>query len=175
METYFLIAALILACTGAGTDIKGNRIPNWLTYSGLIGGLAARGVAEGWPGLRLGLVGALLGGGLFFMFFLVRGIGAGDVKLMAAVGGLAGQGEVTGVIMATALAGALMAVGYMLFYKRVRETLRNVGKLAWFRIRSGARVHPELNLGNSGSIRLPYAVAIAAGTLYTFGMAFLRR
>ena len=175
MESYFLISALIFAAVGASTDLKSGRIPNWLTYSGLIGGLAARSWLEGWMGMRLGLVGALLGGGMFFMFFLARGMGAGDVKLMAAVGCLAGEKQTATVIIATAIAGGLMAIGYMVFYKRVGRTLRNVGKLVRFRVTSGSRTHPEISLQSSGSIRLPYAVAIAAGALYSVGVLFFRR
>ena len=175
MESYFLISGLILAAAGAVTDLKSGRIPNWLTYAGLIGGLAARGWLEGWMGIRLGLEGALLGGGVFFMFFLARGMGAGDVKLMAAVGCLAGEKQTATVILATAIAGGLMAIGYMVFYKQVGSTLRNVSKLVHFRVKSGSRPHPEINLQNSGSIRLPYAVAIAAGALYAVGVLFLRR
>ena len=66
------------------------RIPNWLTYSGLIAALLVRTVLGGWANSWGGLAGMLLAGGIFFLLFLLGGMGGGDVKLMAAVGAWVG-------------------------------------------------------------------------------------
>jgi prepilin peptidase CpaA len=124
--------------------------------------------------MREGLEGALLGGGIFFLFFLVRGMGAGDVKLMAAIGSLAGVQQSWVIILATAIAGGILAVGYMIFYKRFGRTLANVGALVRFHLTSGLQPHPEVSLQNPEAIRMPYALAIAAGTFYSLGKVFLR-
>ena len=90
VERYLLMCALAVAVVGAVKDVRGARIPNWLTYSGLGSALAVRGVVLGWVGLKGGFAGLLLAGGIFYVLFLLGGMGGGDVKLMAAVGAWAG-------------------------------------------------------------------------------------
>jgi prepilin peptidase CpaA len=161
-----MLGAALCAIIGAVYDVRSSRIPNWLTYLGLGMALAIRGLWGGWPGLKQGLWGALLGGGVLFLFFLVRGIGAGDVKLMAAVGAWVGfHGAVT-VLIATAFAGGILALVYMVFYKQVVGTFRNLGTILKYHITRGVRPHPKLSLQSSQTIRLPYGLAIAVGTLY---------
>jgi prepilin peptidase CpaA len=161
-----MLGGAICAIIGAVGDVRSNRIPNWLTYGGLALALALRAAWGGWRSLEQGLLGILLGGGIFFVLFLVHGMGAGDAKLMAAVGAWVGLQGTLRVLIATALAGGVLAVVYMVFYKRVGSTFRNVGVLLRFHLTSGVRPHPELNLQGPATIRLPYGLAIAMGTLY---------
>jgi len=161
-----MLGGAICAIIGAVGDVRSSRIPNWLTYGGLVLGLTLRAALGGWRSLEQGLAGILLGGGIFFVFFLVHGMGAGDVKLMAAVGAWVGLQGTLRVLIATALAGGVLAVVYMVFYKRVGSTFWNLGVLLRFHLRSGVRPHPELNLQGPATIRLPYGLAIAMGTLY---------
>ena len=161
-----MLGAVICATIGAAGDLRSNRIPNWLTYGTLALALAIRVALGGWRSLEQGLAGILLGGGIFFVLFLVHGMGGGDVKLMAAVGAWVGLHGTLRVLIATALAGGILAVVYMVFYKRVGSTFRNVGLLLRFHLWSGVRPHPELNLQGPATIRLPYGLAIAMGTLY---------
>jgi len=163
-----MLGALICATLGAVSDIRARRIPNWLTYGGLLGGLALRTILEGWRGLGQGAAGILACGGIFFLFYLVRGMGAGDVKLMAAVGAWTGVRQAVVVMIATAVAGGILGVVYMVFYRRVGSTVQNIAELIRFHLTSGIRPHPEVNLGDPGSIRVPYGLAIAMGTLYVF-------
>jgi len=163
-----MLGALICATLGAVSDIRARRIPNWLTYGGLLGGLALRTILEGWRGLGQGAAGILAGGGIFFLFYLVRGMGAGDVKLMAAVGAWIGVRQAVVVMIATAVAGGILGVVYMVFYRRVGSTVQNIAELIRFHLTSGIRPHPEVNLGDPGSIQVPYGLAIAMGTLYVF-------
>jgi prepilin peptidase CpaA len=74
------------------------------------------------------------------------------------------------VLLATAIAGGVLAVGYMIRHRRVVQTFRNIGLLARFHGSSGLRPHPEINLNSSDCIRIPYAVAIAIGTFYAFSL-----
>ena len=89
VERYLLIGAVACALAGAVCDVRGARIPNWLTYGSLLAGFAVRAV-WGWAGVKGGLIGLLAGGGIFYLLFLLGGMGGGDVKLMAAVGTWAG-------------------------------------------------------------------------------------
>jgi prepilin peptidase CpaA len=77
-------------------------------------------------------------------------------------------------MLATALAGGILAVGYMIVRRRGFRTLRNLGTLFRYHLASGLAPHPEINLQNPQAIRIPYALAIAAGTFYAFGLTFLR-
>lgn len=167
-SNYFMLGALICAMIGAVSDIRAQRIPNWLTYGSLAAGLVVRTCFDSWRGLGQGAAGVLIGGGVFFLFFLVRGLGAGDVKLMAAVGAWLGVSHIALAMVYTAVAGGALAVTYMLFYRRVGSTVQNVGELVRFHLTSGIRPHPEVNLQDPGAIRVPYGLAIALGTLFLF-------
>ena len=161
-----MLAATLCAIGGAVYDVRSSRIPNWLTYSGLGTAVAVRALWGGWPTLKQGLWGALLGAGILFLFFLVRGIGAGDVKLMAAVGAWVGLDGALKVLIATAFAGGVLALVYMIFYKQVASTFRNLGSILKYHFTRGIRPHPRLSLQSPQTIRMPYGLAIAAGTLY---------
>ena len=86
-------------------DVRGQRIPNWLTYSGLLAALVVRAGLGGWTGLKGGLAGMLFAGGIFFLLFFIGGMGGGDVKLMAAVGAWVGLAQVGSLLIMSAIAG----------------------------------------------------------------------
>jgi len=174
VEKYLLICALVTATIGAVTDIRDRRIPNRLTYGGLATALAVRCALSGWFGLRAGLAGLLLGGGIFYLLFLLGGMGGGDVKLMAAVGAWAGTAQAVAILIAAAIAGGILAVCYIGFRKQVLRTLLNSVKLIRYHLISGLQHHPSLNVRQPRSIRVPYGLAIAMGTLYCVGNTFLR-
>lgn len=165
---YVLLGGLICAAIGAASDVRSQRIPNWLTYGGAATGLVMQAIAGGWRGFLSGAGGLLIGGGVFFLFFVVRGMGAGDVKLMAAVGAWVGWQHIVLVMVITAVAGGALAVAYMVFYRRVGSTVQNMGELLRFHLTSGVKPHPEVNLNDPAAVRVPYGLAIAAGTLFVF-------
>src|SRR6266566_6889956 len=121
-----IIAALAVAVAvcAAISDVKERRIPNLLTYPALVAGLLLQGILHGWQGLLLSAGGGLLFGGVFLLFYLVRAMGAGDVKLAAALGSIVGSSATWPVMFATAVAGAALAVWFMVWSGRVVETLR---------------------------------------------------
>ena len=114
------------------------------------------------------LAGCLLAGGIFLLFYAVRAMGAGDVKLVAAIGSLLGPGDAVVMLLATALCGGVLAIAYAVYRRRIRATLRNLGAALRFHAWAGVQAHPELNLDNPVALRMPYGLAIAAGTLYVF-------
>ncbi len=175
MEILFLSAAAAWATAGAGWDIKSQRIPNFLSYSGILVGILLRTGVLGWRGLATALAGGALAGGIFFLLYLVRGMGAGDVKLMAAVGCFSGFPGVVQIMVACALAGGIMALGIALYRNSALRTLRNVWELLRFHVSHGAQVHPTLNIDNPQATRLPYAIAIAAGSGYALLDALFAR
>ncbi|HEY4959583.1 MAG TPA: A24 family peptidase [Terriglobales bacterium] len=160
--------AFALAATGAFVDVRERRIPNWLTYTGIVVGFVLRGLLLGWKGMGSALAGCLLAGGIFLLFYVVRAMGAGDVKLVAAIGSLLGPTDALVMLLATAICGGVMAAAYAAYRRQVRSTLINVGGALQFHAQAGLQAHPELNLDNPATLRMPYGLAIAAGTLYVF-------
>ncbi len=162
-DTIYALAAFLWASAGAVCDLRTRRIPNWLTGSGCLAALLLHGVRNGWRGAGSALAGSLLGGAVFLLFYLAGGMGAGDVKLVAAVCGLAGLGATAGILLGTALLGGIFALALALWHRRLAESLANMGRLLWHHGARGLRPHPQLNVSNPRTLRLPYGLAIAAG------------
>lgn len=163
-----LIPALAgaVAVAAAITDVRERRIPNRITYPSMMAGLALQAAVHGWRGLLLGLEGGLIFGGVFFLFHLVRAMGAGDVKLAAALGCIIGPAGSWQVMFATAVAGGALAIMVMVFTGRVLKTLRSTFSVIGFHVVHGLRTHPVVNLDNPAAARMPYGLAFAAGTIY---------
>lgn len=162
------VDALAVAVAAAVIDVREHRIPNWLTYPGIAMGILLRWSFLGWRGLGSALAGCVLAGGVVFLFYLVRAMGAGDVKLLAAIGSLVGPYDAGVVLAATAISGGVLALIYMFGRRRFGTTLKNVGSVLMFHSWNGLKAHPELNLDNPSALRMPYGLAIATGTLYAF-------
>ena len=160
----FLALLLLIA---SFTDWQSRRIPNALVSVGLC--VAVAGSALGITGLSLGacLSGAVVGLLLFLPLYVFRAVGAGDAKLMAVVGALQGTGAVLWIALYTGLAGALLAVVVLAFKGGWRQAGSDVAgllqRLVW-RI-SGAQL-AVVEVAPSNSARLPYAIAILAGTVF---------
>ncbi|MGC1783247.1 MAG: A24 family peptidase [Acidobacteriaceae bacterium] len=163
----FLLCASFCASIGAMTDLQTRRIPNVLTGTSVAVGLLLHLTANGWKSMALAAAAGLVGGAIFFAFFVIGGMGAGDIKLMAAVSTLAGFGHLSEIFVATVLAGGIFACVLAVSRGRLKSTLVNVGSLARHHAAAGLLPHPDLNLLNSKTLRLPYAVAIAAGCWVT--------
>lgn len=167
-ELFLLFDALAVAVAAAVIDVQQRRIPNWLTYSAMVMGLLLRAYYFGWRGLLTAVGGCLLAGGIVFVFYAVRAMGAGDLKLLAAIGSMVGPHFAIITLLATAIAGGVLALIYVAYRGRMRATFVNVGSVMKFHAWGGLQAHPELNLDNPVALRMPYGLAIAAGTLYTF-------
>jgi len=163
LDTIYALASFACASLGAVCDVRTRRIPNWLTGPGILLGLALHLGLGGWRSLGGAAVGGLLAGFIFLLFYLAGGMGAGDVKLIAAVCCLAGLSAVAGILLGTALLGGLFAVLLALLRHRLKDTFANLGRLLVHHSTAGIRPHPDLNLSNPGTLRLPYGLAIAAG------------
>ena len=155
-----------VAITAAVVDVQERRIPNWLTYSAMIAGIALQTIFHHLLGFLQSIEGGLLFGGIFLLFYVVRAMGAGDVKLAAALGCLVGPSASFKVMTATAIAGGALAIVIMIFKGRVVETLRNTLHITIFHARHGLKEHPTVNLKNPKAARMPYGLAFALGTLY---------
>jgi prepilin peptidase CpaA len=166
-EAVYPAAAALCAFVGAVFDVRSRRIPNFITGPALLFGLLLHVEHGGWRDMFSALAAGLICGAVFLVFYLAGGMGAGDVKLIAAVGCIAGLPNVAYLLVLTALAGGVMGVGLALIRGQLKTTLLNMGSLAAHHGRQGLQPHPELNVFNASTLRLPYAVAIAAGSFIT--------
>lgn len=166
IEGILLICGFAVAAAGAVADMRTRKIPNWLTYGSLLAAFAVRLAVSGWPGLKLGLLGMMVGAAILIVFFLLGGMGGGDVKLMAAVGAWVGGGRILEILAAAAVSGAVIGVGVVLVRRRGLQTVFNVVELFRHHMTSGLKRHPDLNIQESSALRIPFGPAIAIGTLY---------
>jgi prepilin peptidase CpaA len=160
----FVGALLIFACI---TDLRTRRIPNALTFSAVVGALAFHAVTGGPSAAGWSLAGCFLGALLFFPMFALRGMGAGDVKLLAAVGAWLGPSQVVTAALATSIAGGLIAIVVALGRGYLKTAILNLWMLlAHWRV-MGVQPLDEVTLQGTRGPRLAYAFPIAIGTLVT--------
>lgn len=156
---------ILVLCAGI-SDVRVRRIPNWLTAPAFVAGTAFSALTVR-NGLWLSLAGAACALAVYFPLYLLRGMGAGDVKLMAAVGSICGPSNWLSVFIATALIAGVCALIAVAFYKRFAETAHNLASIlgALARGKSPAGEHPGLHIGNTGALRMPHGAFIASGSM----------
>lgn len=165
MGRHVLLALLVTVA--AVFDLRTRRIPNWLCAAGLVCGFACQIALLRWAGAREAILGTGLALLIYLPLFALRAVGGGDVKLMAAVGSMAGPKAWITIFLVTAIVGGAMALVLIAVRGRTRRTLRNVGILLTelVHLRAPHRVEEELDVTSGKGLRLPHGVTIAAGTL----------
>jgi prepilin peptidase CpaA len=165
---------LTLVVGAAGYDVPFRRIPNWLTAGGAVLGIAMNTfLYQGWPGLRLSLTGMIVAFAGYFLLYLLRAMGAGDVKLMAAIGSMVGWQDWVGIFIITALVGGLASMILALLRGRMLRTLWNVGFI-FTEMKSGRAAYlarEELDVRSGKALGLPHGAIIAAGTVIFLGLS----
>ena len=153
-------------------DVKSRRIPNFITFPAFLFGLALHLALGGWKQLLSAFAAGIICGLVFLVFYIAGGMGAGDVKLIMAVGCIAGLSHIAYLLVLTAISGGVMAVIYAWMRGRLQETIMNVGEIASHHRAEGLKAHPDINLQNAATLRLPYALAIAGGSILTLYFQF---
>ena len=174
-EIVYPAAASIFALIGAGFDIRSRRIPNFVTGPAILAGLLLHLGLDGWFGMLTSFGAGLICGLVFLIFYLAGGMGAGDVKLITAAGCLVGLSNSPSLLIVTALVGGVMGVAFALMRGQLRSTFVNVQSIATHHMVQGLIPHPEHNVRNRNSLRLPYGVAIAAGSCITLYLQGFQR
>jgi prepilin peptidase CpaA len=153
-----LIGSLIIILVFATReDLMNHRIPNVLVAMGLGIGFLVQTSVRGWDGAIFSLLGALVGLSALLPFYLARAMGAGDVKLMAAVGSFLGPQSAVLAVALTLIVGAVLAVGFILLRTLLRSAPSGTtlaSPLYWLATWESARRE-----------RFPYALAITVGAL----------
>jgi prepilin peptidase CpaA len=154
--------ALAAVSVAAVTDLASQRVPNWLTLPVAALALVLHLSAAGAAGALDWVAGLGAGFGLLIGFYALGGMGAGDVKLMAAVGACLGASNALYIFLLTSLLGGLYAIGLLLASRGVRSVVTLVIESGKALVLTGTI--PGKPLGDGPAPRLCYAVCIAAAT-----------
>lgn len=159
------ILLLLLAGVAAAFDIRTRRIPNWLTVAGAVAGLLVNAWLFSWAGLWQASVGIVLALLVYLPLVWLRGMGAGDAKLMAAIGAFTGPANWLAVFALSGLLGGVMGLALALWKRRLRNTLASAAELAGelARLRKPHERKPEWDVRQTSGLRLPYGLVIASG------------
>jgi prepilin peptidase CpaA len=168
-----LAVVLVAALIAAVTDVWKFKVYNVLTLPLMAAGLLYHGVVGGMAGLSDGAVGLLVGFGALVIPHLMGGMGAGDVKLMAAIGAWLGMPLTLHVVLASALAAGAYAVVLALAGGKLRETILDV-QVLWLRLTSMGRfpaaddrVQAETRRADRRRRLVPFAAMVAVGVVAT--------
>ncbi len=154
------VLAAVFSLIAGWTDWRSRRIPNWLTVPGLMIGIAANSIISGWAGCKAALLGAGLGLLLLLPFVAIRSLGAGDWKLVGALGGFVGPERLLLVLVGTILVNGMIAVFVIIWKRRVGRTLRNLVSMAGSLL-SFHMPGPEVSLDHAESLKIPFGVGVA--------------
>jgi prepilin peptidase CpaA len=161
-ELAFAVAVIAAVC-----DLKTRRIPNILTFGAPLLALAVNGYLAGWQAVGLSILGWVVGLILFFPFYALGGLGAGDVKLLAALGAFVGPVAAVWLALFTSIAGGGMALFVALYSGYLRRALVNLWCIIMHWRLEGPRPVPEMTLATNRGPRLAYAVPVLAGLMLT--------
>jgi prepilin peptidase CpaA len=155
------ITAVLVAAAVA--DVRTRRIPNSLLLCGLAVALLAR-APEGISGVAQGAMGAGVGLVIGLVLFAIRALGGGDGKLLMVAGAFFGPVQLFGALLAIAIAGGVLAIGAAIAGGTILPAMLSTGRLLRYLLSFGRRGEAR-TLDSSGAQRIPYGVAIAAGSL----------
>jgi prepilin peptidase CpaA len=161
------LIAIAIAIAACCWDVATSRIPNALTLSAAALAIVFHAFAPAGGGAWFPLVGLAAGLAVFFPMFALRAMGAGDVKLMAALGAWIGWKSIVFVALYGSLAGGVLALVVGLRRRYLRQAFSNLKLLATYWWVEGVKPLPALTLEAKNGVRLPYALAIAAGLAVT--------
>lgn len=150
------------------TDLRSRRIPNWLVLPFLGSGILVNAWLHGWHGVGQSVAGLAVGLGIYGLLFCLGGMGMGDVKLCAAIGAWVGPAQLMIAIVITGLAGGVMALCWAASRGFLGSLFSGSADLIFDMKERGLRPHAELVLSNPRARKMPYAPAIAIGTLFSF-------
>jgi len=159
------LSALLLSVVMAVGDWRSRRIPNYLTFGGALAGMVFQTAVFGWEGLGQAISGMSLGLGLLLLPYILGGMGAGDVKALAALGAWLGPKGIFSVFCYMGIIGGIMSLGVLLWKGILWSYLRR--GWAWLVnmvLCRGQKIFwKSLHPGENKTPGLPYGVAIAAG------------
>ncbi|MCK9275459.1 MAG: prepilin peptidase [Syntrophales bacterium] len=161
---YFTLALLaVLLITATITDVRSRKIPNWLTFSAMTAAVLHYSMSSGFEGLCFGIFGLISGMSVFIIIYLLGGMGAGDVKLMGAVGAILGPQDVISAMFLTVVAGGIYAAFVLAFTKHLKIITGNFFSRSSF-FPNGRLFKKLYTARHEKKPILHYGLAIAIGT-----------
>lgn len=168
----------VLVGIAAFYDIRFRRIPNWLVLAGITTGFVWNAFSRGVPGLAVAAAGLGLGFVLYFPLYLIRGRRAGDVKLLAAAGAIAGPVNCFWLFLLTAILGGVIVLLVIVIRGRTSQTFFNVSWILHdlLRFKAPHKSSEELDVTSDKGLRVPHAALLAVGAgafiaISQYGMA----
>jgi prepilin peptidase CpaA len=174
MQDTTWMLALVLVIWAGWMDWRSARIPNWLTVSGLVVGVAGNTILAGEAGAWMALKGAGLALAVLLPCVLLRGLGAGDWKLMGAIGAMLGPQRLIVVLLGAVFVSGVAAVIEITRLGRWRATLVNLWHLFLMFLTLGLRARPGITLDNPKLLKLPFGTAAAVATVLCYGAVRIR-
>jgi len=159
---------LLVLTVAIFTDLRSRRIPNWLVLPFMVAGVMVSAWLRGWHGVGQSILGLGVGAVLLGVLCWAGGMGMGDVKLCMAIGAWIGPAQLFTALVITGMAGGIMAVCWAAWGGFLGELFTGTGDLLFGLKERGMRRHPEMVLDNPLARKMPYAPAIAMGTLLSF-------
>jgi prepilin peptidase CpaA len=167
MVSIVTVAVLVVAFVACVTDVRTRRIPNALTFGAALVALLFHLAVSGLPGIQAAALGWIVGLAMFLPFFLLGGMGAGDVKLLAALGAWFGPGDAFWLAIYASLAGGVMGLVVALAKGYLGTALRNLKNLLVYWWYVGPQPMDSVTLERSTGPKLAYALPIFAGVMVT--------
>lgn len=167
VNTIVAAIALAIGAIACVTDVRHRRIPNVLTFGAAALALAFHTMVSGLPGLVSAALGWIVGLALFLPFFLLRGMGGGDVKLLAALGAWLGPADAFYLAIYASIAGGVLALVVALARGYLATAMRNIASLLSYWSVVGPRPMAALTLDKGSAPRLAFAVPMLVGTVVT--------
>ena len=168
--TWQEVVVLSVVTVSTITDLRSRRIPNWLVLPFMGAGIVVSAWLHGWSGVGQSFGGLGLGLLLFGILAWMGGMGMGDVKLCAAVGAWVGPKQLLFALVLTGIVGGIMAITWAMTGGFLGELFAGTGNMVLGWGKRGLRGNPEMTLENPKARKMPYAPAIAIGTLISFFM-----
>ena len=168
----WILAVILVLIAGMG-DLRTRRIPNRLTVPALLVGITVNVLVGGWHGLAMSLEGAAIGLGLLLPVVLLRGLGAGDWKLMGALGAMVGPSLTITILMVSVCLAAAWGVVEMFRQHRVKSTLLNLWELVHGFVVFGLQPNPNISIDAPPLIKLPFGAVTAVATALALSAAWL--
>jgi len=179
-ETIFTVLLILLLVMSVYHDYRTQKIPNKITIPAIAAGVILSTVYFGFSGLWSSLLGFIVGFLIFFLPFILGGMGAGDVKLMAAIGAVMGARFVFMTFIYTAIVGGIIALGYGIYKRGLGTSLKLFGNflispllkflyrltgyhkfIEWYGLLKKSETR-------TGKLYIPYAIPIAIGAALVY-------
>jgi prepilin peptidase CpaA len=165
---FYPVAVTLIA---SAIDIRSLRIPNWLTCSTLAVGISYFSIMKGYEGLLFSLAGAAAGFGLLIIAYVIGGTGAGDVKLMGAVGSFLGPRGIFMVFILACFFGGAYALFLLASNGLLLSTLKRYGRIIWCFIITQKFIYiPPTNKEKALKVRFGLAIALGTGSYLVLGL-----